>query len=132
LRIGRTGDGAPTLAPARAVSVPTAGEPSRLATGRTLPLASGAAVRLPPERATVYLAAGVRGSPRSAVFSIGAEDLATELVADPSQLGAVDVSPEGRWLLAAAFFADGGVRVLSTPLAGGASHTLTPAAGGGP
>jgi hypothetical protein len=124
LRIGRGADGTPTLEPARSVAVPAAGAPSRLATGRTLPLASGAAVRLPPERATVYLAAGVRGGAGSAVFSIGAEDLATELVAAPSRVGAVDVTPEGRWLLSAALFADGGVRVLSTPLEGGASQEL--------
>jgi hypothetical protein len=130
LRIGRAADGAPTLEPARSVSVPAAGDPSRLATGRTLPLASGAAVRLPPERATVYLAAGVRGSGGSAVYSIGAEDLATELVAAPSPLDAVDVTPEGRWLLSAALFADGGVRVLSTPLEGGASQELVLAGDG--
>jgi hypothetical protein len=124
LRIGRAGDGALTLEPARSVSVPAAGEPSRLATGRTLPLASGATVRLPPERATVYLAAGVRGSAGSAVFSIDAADLARELVAAPSQLAAVDVTPEGRWLLSAALISDGGVRVLSTPLDGGASQEL--------
>jgi hypothetical protein len=70
LRIGRDAAGALTLESARSVTVPAAGEPSRLTTGHTIPLPSGAAVRLPPERATVYLAAGVRGSPRSAVFSI--------------------------------------------------------------
>jgi hypothetical protein len=129
LRIRRTENGSPVLEAARSVAVPLAGDPTRLATGRALPLSSGAAVRLPPERATVYLAAGVRGSARSAVFSIGSEDKATELVAAPgaSRVGAVDITPEGGWLLAATVVTDGAVSVLSAPADGQAAqtHTLT-------
>jgi hypothetical protein len=117
---------------ARTVAVQPAGEPARLSTGRSLPLSSGAAVRLPPEKATVFLTAGVRGAARSAVFSIGAADTATEILAAPggAQMGGLDITPEGRWLLAAAV--EGGrVSVLAAPADGrpGQVRTLTVAAG---
>jgi hypothetical protein len=133
LRIARTEGGGVALERARVVSVPAAGEPTGLATGRTLPLRSGAAVRLPPERATVYLAATVRGAGRSAVFSIDGEDAATELLGAPHQLGALDVTPEGRFLLAAEVVAGGPVRVLSATLdqpgrQGAAHSVIVPAA----
>jgi hypothetical protein len=118
---------------ARTVAVDGAGEPARLSTGRSLPLASGAAVRLPPEKATVYLSARVRDGQRAAVFGIGAQDAATELAAvTGGRIGGVDVTPEGRWLLAAAVVA-GQVSVLSAPADGrpGAVRTLTAAAGAG-
>jgi hypothetical protein len=120
IRLGHGADGRPTLQPARTIAVEAASAPTGLATARSLPLASGATIRLPPERATVYLAAGVRGSPRSALFTIGAEDRAAELVAGPgsSQVGACDVTPDGHRLLAAALISGGGVQLLSAPAEG--------------
>jgi len=55
------GDGAPlTGTIARTLTLPDAQRPERLSTGRTIPLASGSAIRLPPERATVFLTARAR------------------------------------------------------------------------
>lgn len=130
----RVGEGGRKLELARTVTVEVAGEPGRLSTGRVLPLASGAAVRLPPEKATVYLTAGVKGAPRAAVFSIGAQDAATELTATSGagRSGGIDVTPEGRWLLAAA--AEGThLALLAAPADGraGAVRSLTLAAGTG-
>src|SRR6185436_2544420 len=120
-----------TLTLARTVAVEQAAEPVRLSTGRSLPLASGAAVRLPPEKATVYLTA--RGKAHPAVFSIGAQDAATEIAAGQGgRAGGLDVTPEGQWLLAAAV--DGlRLQLLSAPADGraGAVRALTLVAGNG-
>jgi hypothetical protein len=130
----RVGEGGRRLELARTVAVEAAGEPGRLSTGRTLPLASGAAVRLPPEKATVYLTAGVRGAARSAVFSIGALDAASEVTAaqGPVRMGGIDVTPEGRWLLAAAVQGTR-LELLSAPADGrpGTVRSLTLVAGSG-
>ena len=48
---------------ARVVRIDGAGEPARLGVGRALPLASGATIRLPPERATTFVAAVTRDAP---------------------------------------------------------------------
>jgi hypothetical protein len=121
VRVGQGGDGRPTLEPARTISVAGAAAPTGLAAGRSRPLASGAAVRLPPERATVYLATG------GDVVSIGAEDRATVLVSGPSRsvVGACDVTPDGHRLLAAALFPDAGVLLLSAPADGHPGPTST-------
>jgi hypothetical protein len=93
----RINEGRLTLA--RTVAVEGAAEPARLSTGRSLPLASGATVRLPPEKATVYFTAR---SQHPTVFSVGAEDSATAVATGQAgQAGGLDVTPEGRWLLAA-------------------------------
>jgi hypothetical protein len=126
LRVTPEAAGGAALALARAVTVAGAVSPARISTGRSLPLASGAAVRLPPEKATVYLTAGVREARRSAVFSIGAQDAATEIAAaETGRLGGLDVTPEGRWLLAAGAGPEG--RLLSAPADGraGTVRTLT-------
>jgi hypothetical protein len=119
------------LALARTVTVDRAAEPVRLSTGRSLPLASGAAVRLPPEKATVYLTALGGGHPT--VFSIGVQDAAAAVAAGQGgRAGGLDVTPEGRWLLAAAV--DGPrVELLSAPADGraGAVRALTLVAGNG-
>jgi hypothetical protein len=128
----RVGEGGHKLELARTVVVEVAGQPARLSTGRSLPLASGAAVRLPPEKATVYLTAGMRGEARSAVFTIGAQDAATAVAATggPGWIAGIDVTPEGRWLLAAAVTANQ-LQLLSAPADGraGAVRSLTLGAG---
>jgi hypothetical protein len=119
------------LALARTVTVEKAAEPVRLSTGRNLPLSSGAAVRLPPEKATVYLTA--LGGGRPTVFSIGVEDAAAAVASGQrGRAGGLDVTPEGRWLLAAAV--DGPrLELLSAPADGraGAVRALTLVAGNG-
>jgi len=120
---------------ARGLKVDSAVDPVSIGTGRGLPLASGAAIRLPPERSTIFLTARQRqGAPgeaqaqpqamtapttttatASAVFRIGAEDAASEAATAQGTIGTVDVSPDGRWLLAAALGRDGTSRLLSVP-----------------
>ncbi|HVR02516.1 MAG TPA: hypothetical protein VMT47_10310 [Polyangia bacterium] len=107
-----------TLALARALTLPEAGAPKRLSTGRTIPLPSGSAIRLPPERATVFLAgearAGAGGdAAKGAVYRVGAEDAATSMLVEPGRFGHPDLSPEGRWLLAPLVGADGSTRLFA-------------------
>jgi hypothetical protein len=114
-----------TLAVARTLTLHDAQAPERLSTGRTIPLASGSAIRLPPERATVFLTAKARSTtdaddrtetpPPSlgVVYRVGAEDAATAMLAAPGRFGPADLSPDGRWLLVAHVAADGGVRLYA-------------------
>jgi hypothetical protein len=103
---------------ARALTLPDADAPDRLSTGRTIPLPSGAAIRLPPERTPVFLTAKTRAAdattPRGgAVFRVGAEDAATSLLGQPGRFGHPDLSPDGRWLLTGLIAADGSVRLFA-------------------
>jgi hypothetical protein len=122
---------------ARALTLPEAAAPERLSTGRTTPLASGSAIRLPPERATVFVTARARdagagdkaaASPGSAragdvgdkaaaspgvVLRVGAEDAATAMLSEPGRFGQPDLSPDGRWLLSGLIAADGSVRLFA-------------------
>lgn len=87
---------------ARTVTLDEAAPPVALLTGRSLPTASGAAIRLPPEQATVYLATASSGGVRRAgLLAVGAEDRASELFAVDGEatVAAADTEPNGRWLL---------------------------------
>jgi hypothetical protein len=116
VRIGPPGasGGAPTMTVARRVRIEEAEAPVRLNTGRAIPLASGASIRLPPERATVYLTA--RGHTGTAtVFRLGAEDRATPFIEVPGSAGAADLSPDGRWLLVPIVRATGRLAIVAAP-----------------
>lgn len=119
---GRSGT---PLVLARTVQVAEASDPMRISTGRALPLVSGAAVRLPPEKATVYFTAAAREGKRHVVFRIGAEDAASELAGSFGPLGGADLSPDGRWLLAAALGGDGGLGLLVTRADGHAGSPIS-------
>jgi hypothetical protein len=106
------------LLAARSVEVADAAHPVRLGVGRALPLASGAAIRLPPERNTVFFAAAVKASGGTGIFRVGSEDAATVTVDSPARVGRPDISPDGRWLLAPAASPDGAVRVLAMAIDG--------------
>ncbi len=111
--------GAPvTLTIARALTLPDAEAPDRLSTGRTIPLPSGAAIRLPPERTPVFLTAKVRAGDATtakggAVFRVGAEDAATPMLTEAGRFGQPDLSFDGRWLLTGLIAADGSVRLFA-------------------
>jgi hypothetical protein len=130
LRLGGSPESLTKLEVVRVVPVGAARDPARIAVGRAPPLVSGAAIRLPPERATVFIAAAAKPPPRAdagaasgatnaatpgeqAVFRVGAEDAATVAIAAVGRLGAPDLSFDGRWLLAPVAAADGSVRVLA-------------------
>jgi hypothetical protein len=101
VRVGPAASGAaPALTLARRVAVEEAERPVHLATGRARPLQSGASIRLPPERATVYLTAFRHGA-GAAVFRLGAEDHATLVLEAPPNvdLGGAEPSPDGAWLM---------------------------------
>jgi hypothetical protein len=106
------------LTAARVVEAGDAAAPVGLGVGRALPLASGAAIRLPPERNTVFFAAGARQRQGTGIFRVGAADEATVAVASVERLGRPDISPEGRWLLAPAAAPDGAVHVLCSAIDG--------------
>ena len=57
LRLGASPESLTKLEIARAVTIAAARDPARIAVGRAPPLVSGAAIRLPPGRATVFFAA---------------------------------------------------------------------------
>jgi len=121
LRAVRVGNDPQLLAhleAARVVGVDRAGLPDRLGVGRALPLPSGAAIRLPPERNAVFFAAATRPPAGTAVFRLGAEDAATVVVGSPGRLGRPDVSPDGRWLFAPSISTDGAIRVLTAAIDG--------------
>lgn len=125
VRLGGDPRAQQALAVARSVTITGAAEPNRISTGRAMPLVSGSAIRLPPEKATVYISARARpaGGTNSAnpasrgpatIFRLGAEDAAAEAATAPGTAGKADVSPDGRWLLAAAS-GDGASQVVSAP-----------------
>lgn len=126
---------------ARVVRIDGAGDPARLGVGRAIPLASGATIRLPPERATIFVAAATRdaqapapaspsaeGAPTAtaaasatasaAVFRVGAEDAASVFLTTPGRIGLSDLSTDGRWLLAPVALADGAIRILAVAIDG--------------
>jgi hypothetical protein len=87
----------------------------------------------------VYVSARQRVGERPAVFALGADDNApVVLTSDPGdRLGAVDVTPDGRWLLGPVLSPDGGLRLAWGPADGrpGAASSLQLAGatvGGGP
>jgi hypothetical protein len=118
VRIGSDPQQLAHLAAARVVDVASAGLPARLGVGRALPLASGAAIRLPPERNAVFFAAATRPPGGTAIFRVGAEDAATIAISSPARLGRPDLSPDGRWLLAPVAAPDGSVRILTAAIDG--------------
>jgi hypothetical protein len=109
---------------ARVVTITGAVNPMRISTGRAMPLVSGSAIRLPPERATVFVSAQSRvasgvdaktaTTAPAMIFRLGAEDAASDAATAAGTVGKADVSPDGRWLLAAAS-SDGGLNVISAP-----------------
>jgi hypothetical protein len=127
---------------ARVVAVGAARDPARIGVGRAPPLVSGAAIRLPPERATIFFAAAIKPAQpapdvapatpaattpdEAAVFRVGAEDAATIAIAAVGRLGMPDLSFDGRWLLAPVAAADGSVRVLSAAIDGRPAPTPGP------
>jgi hypothetical protein len=116
-----------TLTQARVVELEEVTRPVAIVTGRGMPLASGAAIRLPPERATVHVAAYGLIDGRPTVFSLGADDLAQPTLTDRQAgvVGRPDVSPDEAWLLAPSGDAAGGWRVLGVPPASGARVEVT-------
>ena len=123
LRLGSSPESLSKLEVARAVTVAAAQDPARICVGRAMPLVSGAAIRLPPESATVFFAAATKPAAsqetqEGAIFRVGAEDAATVAIASAGKLGLPDLSFDGRWLLAPVAAADGSVRVLSVAVDG--------------
>jgi hypothetical protein len=134
VRLGSSPESMSSLEVARVVTVGAARDPARIGVGRAPPLVSGAAIRLPPERATVFFAAASKppepavdvapATPaattpdEAAVFRVGPEDAAAVAIAAVGRLGMPDLSFDGRWLLAPVAAADGSVRVLSAAVDG--------------
>ncbi len=99
---------------ARTVTIAEGVAPARIAAGRTLPMASGSAIRLPPERTTIFVSAHAQGTPaHGAVFRVGAEDAAATMLSEPGRFGQPDLSPDGRWMLAPLVSPDGAVRLFA-------------------
>ena len=142
VRVGRSPESLANLEVARVVSVGAARDPARIGVGRAPPLISGAAIRLPPERATVFFAAATKpaepspdvapASPaattpnEAGVFRVGVEDEATVAIAALGRVGMPDLSFDGRWLLAPVAGSDGAVRVLSAAVDGRPAPTPAP------
>jgi hypothetical protein len=120
LRLEGLGTPALHLARARAVVIDPASSPVAVSVGRRLALTSGAAIRLPPEKATVYVAARTREGDRPALFAVGAEDTATALFTAPRAAvpGRPDITPDGRWLLGPVVAGAGEVRLAAAPADG--------------
>ena len=134
IRLGGDPQSLAHLEVTRTVRIDAAADPVRLSAGRAAPLASGATIRLPPERATMFVSAGMRpsaatpaaGAPppalaappasvsgSAAVFRVGAEDTATAAVVVPGRVGLPDLTYDGRWLMVPEALADGSIRILA-------------------
>jgi hypothetical protein len=103
---------------ARSLTIEEAVDPVAISAGRPLPLASGSAIRLPPERATVFVSARRRDAKDgagAAVFRVGAAEIATPAATTSGVMGKVDMSPDGRWLLVPSAGGDGSLRIVSAP-----------------
>jgi hypothetical protein len=128
LRLESAGSAGLHLQRARAVVIEPASSPVAVSVGRGLALTSGAAIRLPPEKVTVYVAARTRLGDHPALFAVGAEDTATALFTDPRAAlpGRPDITPDGRWLLGPVVEGAGEVRLASAPADGrpGAATSL--------
>jgi hypothetical protein len=110
---GGTG-GKVALERARVVSITGADRPVALSTGRNLPLASGSSVRLPPERATVFVAAQATGSSGGpTIYAVGEREEASRLLPQTglTQVGRLDVTPDGTLVAGAFLGQDGDLRV---------------------
>ncbi|HEY0705213.1 MAG TPA: IPT/TIG domain-containing protein [Polyangia bacterium] len=114
-------NGALTLSRARMVQIDAANAPQAIVTGHGLDLQSGAAIRQPPERATVYVAAYQREEPRPQLFSVGPNDIATPapVLAPVGVMGRPQVSPDEHWLLALTSDPEGANLLLGVRLRGG-------------
>ncbi len=110
----------PQLERTRTVVIEAATAPAALSTGRGLALPSGAAIRLPPEKATIYVAARTREADRPALFAVGPSDTATAVFTEQNAAapGRPDVTPDGRWLVGAVVEGAGAVRLAAAPADG--------------
>jgi hypothetical protein len=114
----------------RAVEIPAAVTPARITIGRTPPLESGGAIRLPPERATVLLSSLVRppGEPggaaatasasepaEAALFRVGASDVATVAITATGRIGWADLTPDGVSVIAPVTAPDGALGIVTGP-----------------
>ncbi|HMF41267.1 MAG TPA: IPT/TIG domain-containing protein [Polyangia bacterium] len=134
IRLSASPETMTNLEVARVVAVGAARDPARIAVGRAPPLVSGAAIRLPPERATVFFAAATKPAvpapeiapgahaaitpDEAAVFRVGVDDAASVSITAVGHLGMPDLSFDGRWLLAPVAASDGSIRVLSAAVDG--------------
>jgi hypothetical protein len=118
VRIGRDAQSLAHLEVGRVVVVPDVGRPARLGVGRARPLASGAAIRLPPERHEVYFAAAPRAGGGTSVYGVGSEETATVPLTGADRFGRPDLTFDGRWLLAPAMAGDGAIHVLAAAVDG--------------
>ena len=89
------------LVKARTVVLADVVAPVAVGVGRSLALTSGSAVRLPPEKVTVFVSGRERASRRPAIFALDAEDHAVPIAVEAGALavGRTDVTPDGRWVL---------------------------------
>jgi hypothetical protein len=130
VRVRTEKDGAVKVELARTVTIPNTSQPVRVATSRSQPLASGASVRLPSEKATVFVTAALNDAKgaRTVVLKVGADDASSEVlaVAGKDRVGGVDVTPEDKWLVGVTSGDDGSIRFAFTSVDGraGAMQSL--------
>jgi len=117
---GAAANSAVALATARSVTLEGVTTPAGLAPGRSLALASGSSVRLPPEKATVFLAAHTAEGDRPALYAVGSGDAATPLLVEEGAraVGRTEVTPDGRWVIGTFVDQKGALRIASAPADG--------------
>lgn len=115
LRVKVADGGKIVLQVARTIELSLLHAPLRVLTGRAAPLESGAAIRLPPENATVYVVAGSREADRAMVVAIGAQDEPVELLrmSGRGRVGGLDLTPDGTFLLASVLGGAGEALVIA-------------------
>ncbi len=119
---------APKMTEARVVEIEGATGPVAIVTGRLQPLVSGAAIRIPPEKAMVHVAAYGKADGHPGVFSVGPDDAARTALTDrrAGAIGRPEVSPDEAWLLAPCGDKESGWRVLGVSLTTAGTPTALP------
>ncbi len=121
VRVVRQKDGV-KLRLARTANIEAAGNPVRIHAGHADASVKAAANRLPPERATtVYLTAASRDGQRSCVYALGVDNKVTEVISveGKDRIGTVEVSSDGRWVIAATVGDDGAFQMATAPVVSG-------------
>lgn len=94
------GEGGRSLALDKSVEVADAGAPVQLQIARALPVVSGATIRTPPEKATLFLSTVTAealggGEPAGALLRSDASGQSSALYSGAEVLGGVDLTPDG-------------------------------------
>ncbi len=126
VRVSRQKDATIKLRLLRTVTLAGATNPVHITTGRGLSPAAENRNRLPPEKQTVYVTATTRQGARTVVYAVGIDNNPGEIIVTEGKdrTGSAEVTPDGRWLVAATLDDEASFR-LSCAAADGSAGART-------